>query len=91
MADFGLEVVFSLLLAKSYVSVSTLGACPKVLNTFARKLRIALGCPQNNNNNLLGNMLHHSLLIQKIEAHSHDMPQTCTVTNRTKVILLAGK
>jgi hypothetical protein len=90
MADAGLEVIFSFLLAKSQVSVSTLGTGPKVLNTFARKLCMAFGRQQNNNPNLFGDMLHHPLLIQKIEAHAHYVLQTCTVINRTKVVLLAG-
>ena len=43
MVDTGLEIVFSLLLARIHASsVSTLGAGPNVLNTFAHKLRMAL-------------------------------------------------
>ena len=85
------EIVLTLLLFQSQISVRSLAACPHVLNPFPCNFSMAFWGQHDLNAKALPNTLHHSLFVEKVIAHFHQMAQAEVRIDSAKFGLLAGK
>ena len=72
-ADF--EVIFPFLFVEREASKGTLCLAPEVFNTLARKLCVTLRCQDDFDSETICDVLQHSLLIEEVMTHSHDVSQ----------------